>query len=35
VLASEFDAEYVFAFDDDFGTLGFSLVPGDVHLPDE
>lgn len=34
-LASEFNAEHIFAFDSDFRTLGFSLVPGDVNLPDE
>ncbi|MFB6183647.1 MAG: type II toxin-antitoxin system VapC family toxin [Haloarculaceae archaeon] len=33
VLADEVDADYVFAFDSDFRTLGFSLVPDDVSLP--
>lgn len=32
-LADEFGAEYIFAFDSDFRTLGFSLVPDDVTLP--
>ncbi|MFB6284659.1 MAG: type II toxin-antitoxin system VapC family toxin [Halobacteria archaeon] len=31
-LASEFDAEYIFSFDSDFRTLGFSLVPADINL---
>jgi predicted nucleic acid-binding protein len=34
VLASEINAEHVFAFDTDFRTLGFSLVPEDVSLPE-
>jgi len=34
-LASEFDAEHIFAFDSDFRTLGFSLVPDDINLPGE
>jgi predicted nucleic acid-binding protein len=32
-LATEFDADHIFAFDSDFRTLGFSLVPDDVSLP--
>ena len=32
-LATEFDAEHVFAFDSDFRTLGFSFVPDDIDLP--
>lgn len=32
VLADERDVEYIFAFDSDFRTLGFSTVPGDVNL---
>lgn len=35
VLAEERDIEHVVAFDDGFRTLGFTLVPGDVGLPDE
>jgi predicted nucleic acid-binding protein len=35
VLADERGIEHVFAFDSDFRTLGFSLVPEDVSLPDE
>lgn len=34
-LATEFDAEHVFAFDSDFRTLGFSLVPDEISLPEE
>jgi predicted nucleic acid-binding protein len=34
-LASECDAEHVFAFDSDFRTLGFSLVPDDIDLPED
>ena len=34
VLADERDVDYIFAFDSDFRTLGFSLVPGDVAPPD-
>lgn len=33
VLADELDVEHVFAFDSDFRTLGFSLVPADVNAP--
>lgn len=33
VLARDVDAEHVFAFDSDFRTLGFSLVPADITLP--
>jgi len=35
ILADERGVEHIFAFDSDFRTLGFSLVPGDVSLPDE
>jgi predicted nucleic acid-binding protein len=35
ILADERGVEHIFAFDSDFRTLGFSLVPGDVTLPDE
>jgi len=35
VLADEVDAEHIFAFDSDFRTLGFSLVPADINLPDK
>lgn len=35
ILAAERGIEYIFAFDSDFRTLGFSLVPEDVTLPDE
>lgn len=35
VLADEVDAEYIFAFDRDFRTLGFSLVPDDVNFPEK
>lgn len=34
VLADERGVEHVFAFDSDFRTLGYSLVPDDVSLPD-
>ncbi|MFC5133779.1 MULTISPECIES: type II toxin-antitoxin system VapC family toxin [Haloferacaceae] len=34
VLADERDVEHVFAFDSDFRTLGFSLVPADVNVPE-
>lgn len=34
VLAAERDVEHVFAFDGDFRTLGFTLVPEDVGLLD-
>ncbi|ACV11727.1 PilT protein domain protein [Halorhabdus utahensis DSM 12940] len=33
-LAREHDVEYVFAFDTDFRTLGLSLVPADIDMPD-
>lgn len=33
VLASERDVEHVFAFDDDFRTLGFTVVPEDTGEP--
>lgn len=35
VLAAERDIDHVFAFDGDFRTLGFSMVPDDVTLPEE
>ena len=35
VLAGDVDAEHIFAFDSDFRTLGYSLVPDDVTLPEE
>ncbi|ELY53623.1 type II toxin-antitoxin system VapC family toxin [Natronolimnohabitans innermongolicus] len=31
-LASEFAVEHIFAFDSDFRTLGFSLVPDDIDF---
>lgn len=34
ILADERDVDHVVAFDDDFRTLGFTLVPGDVGFPD-
>jgi predicted nucleic acid-binding protein len=34
ILADERDIEHVFAFDSDFQTLGFTLVPEDINLPD-
>nr|WP_254525454.1 PIN domain-containing protein [Natrinema caseinilyticum] len=34
ILADERGVEHIFAFDSDFRTLSFSLVPADVHLPD-
>lgn len=34
ILANERGIEHVFAFDSDFRTLGFSIVPNDVNLPD-
>lgn len=34
VLADERGVEHVFAFDSDFRTLGFSLVPEDATPPD-
>ena len=33
VLAAERDVEYVFAFDGDFRTLGFTVVPYDTGEP--
>lgn len=33
VLAREYDAERVFAFDSDFRTLGFTVVPEDTGEP--
>lgn len=33
VLADERDIDHIFAFDGDFRTLGFTLVPDDVQLP--
>lgn len=35
ILADEYGIEHVFAFDSDFRTLGFSLVPDDVALSGE
>jgi predicted nucleic acid-binding protein len=35
VIAGDYDAEYIFAFDSDFRTLGYSLVPGDVDVDPE
>ena len=32
ILANERDIEHIFAFDGDFRTLGFTLVPEDVGL---
>ena len=32
ILADEFDIDHIFAFDSDFRTLGFSLVPDDVNI---
>jgi predicted nucleic acid-binding protein len=34
ILADERDIKHIFAFDGDFRTLGFTLVPDDVSLPD-
>ena len=34
ILADERDIEYIFAFDSDFRTLGFTLVPESVGLSD-
>ena len=35
ILADERGVEHIFAFDSDFRTLGFSLVPEDGNPPDE
>lgn len=35
ILADERGVEHIFAYDSDFRTLGFSLVPEDGTLPDE
>lgn len=35
ILADERGVEHVFAFDGDFRTLGFTLVPEDVRLSDK
>lgn len=35
VLAGDVDAEHIFAFDSDFRTLGFSLIPDDIDLPEK
>ena len=32
VLADERDIEHVFAFDSDFRTLGYSLIPDDMNI---
>lgn len=34
VTADEYHVDHVFAFDDDFRTLGFTLVPADVRVPE-
>ncbi|GAA0233257.1 type II toxin-antitoxin system VapC family toxin [Halobaculum roseum] len=34
VLARERNVDHVFAFDSDFRTLGFSLVPDDIDIPE-
>jgi predicted nucleic acid-binding protein len=34
-LASESGVEHIFAFDSDFRTLGFSLVPDEINLPED
>ena len=34
VLANERDADHVFTFDTDFRTLGCTVVPDDVHIPE-
>lgn len=34
ILADERGVEHVFAFDSDFQTLGLTLVPEDIRLPD-
>lgn len=33
VVADENDVDSILAFDSDFRTLGYSLVPDDVHIP--
>jgi len=33
VLAAERDIEHIFAFDGNFRTLGFTVVPADDGLP--
>ncbi|EMA54883.1 hypothetical protein C451_05930, partial [Halococcus thailandensis JCM 13552] len=33
VLADERGVEHIFAFDSDFRTLGFTVVPGDTGEP--
>jgi len=33
-LATQYDTKHIFAFDDDFRTLGFSLVPDDISVPE-
>ena len=35
ILSDERDIDHIFAFDSDFRTLDFSLIPGDVYIPDE
>ena len=32
ILAEERDIDHIFAFDGDFQTLGFTVVPGDITL---
>lgn len=34
-LADQRGVKHVFAFDSDFRTLGLTLVPEDIHLPEE
>lgn len=34
VIADEYNVDSILAFDSDFRTLGYSLVPDDVHVPD-
>lgn len=33
VVADERDTDHIFAFDSDFRTLGYTLVPADVRIP--
>lgn len=35
ILAEGHDIDHIFAFDSDFRTLGFSLVPADIDLPEK
>ena len=34
VLATQYNVDHIFAFDSDFRTLGFSLVPADINVPE-